>query len=58
MPDVRKMSNDIPGMNSRPLIKYINKYVDLTAEEEELLLSRIVSRKYLKGQYVVQQGDV
>lgn len=45
-------------MNSRPLIKYINKYVKLTAEEEELLLSRIVSRKYLKGQYVVQQGDV
>ena len=52
------MSNDIPEMNSRPLIKYINKYLDLTDEEEELLLSRIVSRKYLKGQYVVQQGDV
>jgi len=39
-------------------IDFINKYVFLTNDEEALLLSKISHRKYLKGQYVVQQGDV
>lgn len=39
-------------------IDYINKYVALTKEEEGRLLSKISYRKYLKGQFVVQQGDV
>ena len=39
-------------------INYINKYVSLTKEEETILLSKVSYRKYLKGQYVVQQGDV
>ncbi len=45
-------------MNTDPLLKYVNKYITLTKEEEACLLSKITSRKYLKGQYVVQQGDV
>lgn len=45
-------------MNTDPLLKYVNKYITLTKEEEVCLLSKITSRKYLKGQYVVQQGDV
>ena len=39
-------------------INYINKHILLTNEEETVLLSKICYRKYLKGQYVVQQGDV
>ena len=39
-------------------INYINKHVLLTKVEEAILLSKLSYRKYLKGQYVVQQGDV
>ncbi|RXP45857.1 Crp/Fnr family transcriptional regulator [Lutibacter sp. HS1-25] len=45
-------------MNAQPLLNYIRKYVSLTEEEEIFLLSKITYRKYLKGQYIVQQGDV
>ncbi|WP_044403330.1 Crp/Fnr family transcriptional regulator [Lacinutrix sp. Hel_I_90] len=45
-------------MNHKPLLEYINKYINLTAEEETILLSRIVHRHYLKDQYIVQQGDI
>lgn len=43
---------------AKPLIDYIRKNIDLTTEEESLLLSKINYRKYLKGQYIVQQGDI
>lgn len=43
---------------AQAFINYINKYVPLTKEEEAILLSKVSYRKYLKGQYVVQQGDV
>lgn len=45
-------------MNSTTLLDYISRYVKLTPEEESLLLSKVNYRKYLKGQFVVQQGDV
>ncbi|MCT4700171.1 Crp/Fnr family transcriptional regulator [Tenacibaculum haliotis] len=45
-------------MHTTSLLSYINKYIDLTSDEEALLLSKIVRRKYLKDQYIVQQGDV
>jgi CRP-like cAMP-binding protein len=45
-------------MHFTPLLNYINKYIVLTKEQEDILLSKIVYRKYLKGQYIVQQGDV
>ena len=45
-------------MNNKPLLDYIKKYIDLTSEEEILLLSKINIRTYLKNQYIVQQGDV
>jgi len=45
-------------MNHKPLLDYINKYINLTVEEETLLLSKIVHRNYLKDQYIVQQGDI
>ena len=40
------------------LLNYIRDYVDLTKIEEEILVSKIRYRKYLKGQYVIQQGDI
>ncbi len=42
----------------QPLIDYINRIVELSEEEEKILLSRIKTRQYLKGQYILQQGDV
>src|SRR5690606_28784112 len=30
----------------------------LTQEEADILVSKVIYRKYLKGQYLVQQGDV
>ena len=44
--------------SEQTLIDYINRIVKLDPEEEKLLLSRVTSRKYLKGQYMNQQGDV
>ena len=43
---------------AQAFIHFINKYVILTKNEETLLLSKVFHRKFLKGQYVVQQGDV
>lgn len=45
-------------MKIEPLFKYINNYITLTKEEEDLLVSKVLIRKYLKGQYIVQQGDI
>ncbi len=42
----------------QPLLKYISKYIALTKEEEGILLSKTTYRKYLKNQYIVQQGDI
>ncbi len=45
-------------MKEKVLLNCISKYVQLTVEENSFLLSKINTRKYLKGQYIVQQGDV
>lgn len=45
-------------MNNKPFLDYINNYIDLTSEEETLLLSKVIVRNYLKNQYIVQQGDI
>ena len=45
-------------IKAQAFIDYINKYVNLTKDEEVKLLSKVSYRKYLKGQFVVQQGDV
>jgi len=42
----------------QPLLNYIDKHISLSQKEEEFLLSKIKYRKYLKGQFIVQQGDV
>ncbi|GGI58129.1 Crp/Fnr family transcriptional regulator [Winogradskyella haliclonae] len=45
-------------MNHKSLLDYINKFISLTVEEENILLSKTTNRRYLKDQYIVQQGDV
>ncbi len=45
-------------MKTDALLKYISNYIDLTEDEEQILVSKIKYRKYLKGQYYGQQGDV
>ncbi|WP_010178472.1 Crp/Fnr family transcriptional regulator [Aquimarina agarilytica] len=45
-------------MKEEALLKAINKYVQLTKKENEFLLSKINTRKYSKGKYLVVQGDV
>lgn len=45
-------------MHIKPLLNYISNYISLTAEEEAFLTSKVSYRKYLKGQYILQQGDV
>lgn len=45
-------------MKFQPLINYIQQYVSLTDKEIDLLMSKISYRKYLKGQYIGQQGEV
>ncbi|PCH99775.1 MAG: hypothetical protein COB81_10235 [Flavobacteriaceae bacterium] len=45
-------------MQEQPLLDYIERYIDLTDSEKKILLSKVSSRKYLKGQYIVQQGDI
>lgn len=40
------------------LLNGIKKKVTLTKEEESILVSQLKQRTYLKGQYVVQEGDV
>jgi CRP-like cAMP-binding protein len=45
-------------MSLQPLLDYVNRLVPLTEAEGNLFLSKFRPRKYLKGQYVVQQGDV
>lgn len=43
---------------SELLIKNLSKHVQLTSEEEDIILSLFTPRKFRKHQYVLQEGDV
>lgn len=45
-------------MDSSLLINQIKRHVSLTTEDEELLTSKLSYRNCLKGQYLVQQGEI
>lgn len=45
-------------MHSEKFLAHIARHVRLSQGEIELLLSKVVFRTYLKGQFVVQAGDV
>lgn len=42
---------------SKPLLDYVARFIQLTAEEERHFLSILKHRKYLRRQFVVQAGD-
>lgn len=44
-------------MNSNPLLFYIKKHIDLTDQEESLLLSKTTLKTYLKDTFIVKQGE-
>jgi CRP-like cAMP-binding protein len=44
-------------MQLQPLFDYIAQFTPLSAEEQSLLELKIKIRKFLKGQFVVQNGD-
>jgi CRP-like cAMP-binding protein len=45
-------------INIEPLFTNISKHVDLTDGERKTIAEHVRLHKYLKGQFVVQQGDV
>ena len=45
-------------MEIQALLDYINDHVALSKEEQSIIASRFKLRKFLKGQFVVQNGDV
>ncbi|WP_375239324.1 Crp/Fnr family transcriptional regulator [Aurantibacter sp.] len=45
-------------MAFQSLLNYINAVVSLTKDEEAVLLTYVTKRKYLKGQFILQQGDI
>ncbi len=40
------------------LLQYIGKYVNLTLEEQKLVVQTFRKKRYLKGQFIVQSGDI
>lgn len=45
-------------MEIESLLKYISRYIDLSEQEISILSEHVKIRDYLKGQFIVQQGDV
>ncbi len=45
-------------MKIDPLLTYITRFIELSTREVAILSEQIKVRTYLKGQYIVQQGDV
>jgi CRP-like cAMP-binding protein len=45
-------------MKLQPLLDYIHKYITLTKEEEQFILSKINNRKFQKSDFIVQNGDL
>ena len=45
-------------MDAKPLLNYFSEYIDLNKEEQDFLISKVRYQKYLKGQYILQQGDI
>ena len=44
--------------NIEPLLIYLKEFIELRPDETDLVISKAVKRKYLKNQFIVQQGDV
>ncbi len=42
---------------NKPLLDYVSRFIQLTAEEEKYFLSTLKHRRYLKRQFLLQAGD-
>ena len=47
-----------PPMQIAPLLTYIQQHISLSEEDISTLANNLKFRTYLKGQFIVQQGDV
>lgn len=45
-------------MNIQPLLNYYKNHLELNQNQIDLIKSLVKERTYLKGQYILQQGDV
>ena len=45
-------------MDLQLFLDHISRYIQLTPDEQSIFLSKVKFRKYLKGQFVVQEGDI
>ncbi len=45
-------------MDNERVLKHIKQIVRLTEKEESILVGKLKNRTYLKGQYIVQGGDI
>jgi CRP-like cAMP-binding protein len=45
-------------MDVQIFLDHISRYIQLTPVEQSIFLSKVKFRKYLKGQFVVQNGDI
>ncbi|MFH4966405.1 Crp/Fnr family transcriptional regulator [Gaetbulibacter sp. M235] len=45
-------------MKEQFFLEYLNRYIKLDDKEKNLILSNIETRRFLKGQYILQQGDI
>jgi CRP-like cAMP-binding protein len=54
----RSVLVSLKSVKMKQLLNYIGRYVSLSPFEEELLLAKVTIRKYRKGQFVLQSGDI
>jgi len=45
-------------MQIKPFFEYIKRFIELTPVEEDYILAKVKIKKYLKGQFVVKNGEV
>jgi CRP-like cAMP-binding protein len=45
-------------MDLQALLDHISRHIQLTPDEQSIFLAKVKFRKYLKGQFVLQNGDV
>ena len=45
-------------MQIKPFFEYIKQFIELTPIEEDYILAKVKIKKYLKGQFVVKNGEV
>lgn len=42
----------------QPLLDYFARHIQLSSDEQQAIAARLTHRRYQKGQFIVQQGDV